>query len=240
MKLSYTIFNLGDSALTIDFGNRICEELNDKVIAIERWLAQHPFEGLKERVVSYSSLTIYYDPFVVKKHYHTEGPVYRWVEEKIRKAAELSSYGDTSNAVLHKIPVCYDSEYGFDLDRVSALCKLSKEEIINLHSSVVYRVYMIGFLPGFPYLGKIDSRLSIARKERPSLVAAGSVGVAGEQTGIYPFESPGGWNIIGKTPLSLFDANADKPVWLAPGDKVQFYAISGEQLSNWPIGELTN
>ena len=124
------------------------------------------------------------------------------------------------------IPVCYEGEYAPDLEAVARQKGLSPGEVIDLHCSIEYRIYMIGFLPGFPYMGKIDPRIEIPRKMRPVPVIAGGVGIAGMQTGIYPLNSPGGWQIIGRTPLHLFNRHADPPVALLTGDRVRFYPVS--------------
>jgi inhibitor of KinA len=132
-----------------------------------------------------------------------------------------------------RIPVCYEGEYAPDLEAVARDKGLSRKEVIDLHCSIPYRIYMIGFLPGFPYLGKIDPRLEIPRKVRPVPVIAGGVGIAGLQTGIYPQNSPGGWQIIGRTPIRLFDREADPPVMLLTGDQVVFYPVSTADFLCW-------
>jgi inhibitor of KinA len=125
--------------------------------------------------------------------------------------------------------VCYEGAYAPDLEDVARQQGLSVREVIELHCAGVYRVYMIGFLPGFPYLGAVDQRLEVPRKPRPVPVAAGGVGIAGKQTGIYPLNSPGGWSIIGRTPVRLFDSQTDPPVRLQTGDRVEFYPIPTEE-----------
>ena len=223
-----TTYTLGDSAVTAELGSGISEQLNEKVIAMQQWLAAHPFDGMKELVLAYSSLTVYYDLFMIKKKY--DPPViHEWVEEKLRESFEKSSESTGKHGELHHIPVCYEGEYANDLESMANLKQVTREKIIDLHTSKQYRVYMIGFLPGFPYMGEVDPQLIQARKLKPSLVKAGSVGIAGAQTGIYPFNSPGGWNIIGRTPINLFNAEMAQPVWLKPGDQVKFYAIGKEE-----------
>ena len=123
--------------------------------------------------------------------------------------------------------MCYDATFGLDLEELTSFYQLKKEEIIEMHSSAVYTVYMIGFVPGFPYLGGLAEKLIAPRKQNPrSAIAAGSVGIAGKQTGIYPLETPGGWQIIGRTPLKLFDVNRQQPSLLKAGDKIKFNSIS--------------
>jgi inhibitor of KinA len=136
-----------------------------------------------------------------------------------------------------RIPVCYEGDYAPDLSVAATRLGMTEQEVVDLHSAGVYRVFMIGFLPGFAYMGKLDERLQLPRKLQPVNVTAGGVGIAGVQTGIYPLNSPGGWHIIGRTPVALFDANADPPVNLRSGDHVQFYPVSSagfRQLSGRP------
>ncbi len=147
-------------------------------------------------------------------------------------------YDRIEDSHIVRIPVCYDERFGYDLDFISLAKQLAKDEIINLHVSRVYYVYMIGFLPGFSYMAAVDDKLVIARKPNPVPVIAGSVGIAGSQTGIYPLNSPGGWQIIGRTPLKkLFDEHADPPVLLKAGNRVQFYGITRQEFDNWKPAE---
>ena len=228
MTHKLTTYTLGDSAVTAQLGSGISEQLNEKVIAMQQWLAMHPFDGMKDLVLAYSTLTVYYDLFMIKKKYQPP-IVHKWVEEKLRESFEKSADSTSNHGELHHIPVCYEAEYASDLESIATLKQLTREKIIDLHTSKQYRVYMIGFLPGFPYMGEVDPQLIQARKLKPSPVKAGSVGIAGAQTGIYPFNSPGGWHIIGRTPVNLFNAEMDQPVWLKPGDQVRFYAIGKEE-----------
>jgi inhibitor of KinA len=181
---------------------------------------------MKELVVAYSSLTVYYDPFIIRKKYQPATIVSHWVNEKLQEAFRQSSIQESNSAKIHRIPVCYEEEFGIDLVQMTTRKKISIEKIIEWHTSKLYRVYMLGFMPGFPYMGEVEEQLATPRKQKPVIVEAGSVGIAGTQTGIYPFKSPGGWNIIGRTPVSLFNRNEQPCVWLQPGDQVQFYSIS--------------
>lgn len=236
MAESYQIYSLGDSAATIDMGNRISKELNDRAIAIREWLLKNSFPGLKDIVVAYSSVTVYYDPFLVVQTNKRKASAFEWICKKLEKAYEES--GDLLQANKPtgrnmRIPVCYDDEFGFDLQAVCLQRDLGRDELINYHLSRTYRVYMLGFLPGFVYMGEVDSRIASPRKKKPTTVQQGSVGIAGVQTGIYPFASPGGWHIIGRTPLQTFDANADPAVLLQMGDTVEFFQITREQFDQW-------
>jgi len=213
----YTIFPLGDNAVVLVFGNIIDEQINKLVHSIFYQLQNDPIPGMTEAVPGYSSLTIYYDVLFIRN--------------KLDKDLSTENIETGDPQVLIKIPVCYDKEYGTDLDFIALQNNIPVEEIIQLHSSATYRVYMLGFLPGFTYMGLVDERISSPRKQQPTPVEAGSVGIAGRQTGIYPFKSPGGWQIIGRTPWKLFDKGKVNPVLFKSGDHVQFYSITIEEFN---------
>ena len=228
-----SIFPLGDSAVTLELGHLIDEQLNRKALAIENWCRKHAFPGLKDVIVAYSSVTLFYDPVEVRgKMAGMEGNIYKYVCGLLKEAYEAAQAGETQQPEgtmpIIRVPVCYGGMFGPDLEEVSRVRQMTPENVIQLHCSVIYRVYMVGFLPGFPYLGKIDPGLQIGRKARPVPVVAGGVGIAGDQTGIYPVNSPGGWQIIGRTPFKLFDPAMKLPVKLAIGDQVEFYPVSEE------------
>ena len=231
--LFYSIFPLGDSAITIDLGNCIDEQRNIKALALHDWLQQHRFPGVQDIIMAYSSVSVFYDPaLVVASGVNGHHRVYNWLEGLLQRAwqeaGEAAGPADEerSGGNFFRIPVCYEGEYAPDLEYVAAQKGLTAKEVIDLHVAGIYRVYMVGFLPGFPYLGTVDRRLQLPRKPQPVNVIAGGVGIAGMQTGIYPLNSPGGWQIIGRTPVKLFDAQADPPIRLKAGDHVQFYPVS--------------
>jgi inhibitor of KinA len=231
---SYTIYPLGDSAATIDLGPAISPVLNDTALAMQDWIITHRFNGYKDCIAAYSSVTVWYNPLTVKKAYPTASTAFEWVKEQLEEAYRNSSPRFTeANDTIIKIPVCYNREFGTDIDAVLTTKGITEEELIQLHTSRVYRVYMIGFLPGFPYMAEVDENIRMPRKQEPVTVKKGSVGITGMQTGIYPFESQGGWQIIGRTPLSLFDATKQlKPSLLKAGDQVQCVAISKDSFEN--------
>jgi len=229
LSVNYTIFPLGDSAATIDLGNTINEFLNDKIIGMQQWMQAQPFAGQKDIIVAYSSLTVMFDPVLVRQHYHPSSTIFEWVRNRLLQAFEQAVVQPANHADIIRIPVCYTAAFAMDLDKMAAEKKMDKQEIIDLHTSVAYRVYTIGFLPGFSYMAEVHEKLITPRKPRPVPVAAGSVGIAGAQTGIYPLNSPGGWHIIGRTPVQQFDAGDKELVRLKVGDKVQFYAIGEEE-----------
>jgi inhibitor of KinA len=225
----YKIFPLGDAAITLDMGNSINEALNKKALAMQQWLLAHPFEGLKDCLVAYSSLTVQYNPVIVKKYYNLQTTVFDWVTDRLEQAFEKSVQAEQAVKEIIRIPVCYEGAYAPDLAELAQQKQLTEQEVVNIHTATIYNVYMIGFLPGFSYMGEVNERIAVPRKQHPTQVMAGSVGIAGSQTGIYPLNSPGGWQIVGRTPLRLFDPFVPEPVKLQTGDKVQFYLITEQE-----------
>lgn len=221
----YQISSLSDRAVLVSFGNVINEGIHQRVLALHQTLQQSAFAGFIESVPAYASLGVFYDAIKVKAiaEIAPEKFVADYLQQLIGK---LTTVQPALPGVI-KIPVCYDALFAPDIETLAALHRLSIPEVIHLHSSITYRVYMIGFLPGFAYMGTVDERLVTPRKTAPRPnVPAGSVGIAGAQTGIYPLDSPGGWQIIGRTPIPLFDRYRQQPSLLSPGDQVQFFAIN--------------
>jgi inhibitor of KinA len=212
------IESLGDTTILVRFGEVISRELNERVLALADDLDRHPIEAQRDVVPAFSSLAVIYDPLIRS---HSE------IEEELRtRVAGLTGTLERSPR-QHEIPVCYDPEVAPDLVHVAEHAGLAVDEVIAIHSAAVYRVYMIGFTPGFPYLGGLDPRLEMPRRSTPRVhVPAGSVAIGGAQTGIYPDTSPGGWWIIGCTPTPLFDPMNTPPSTLAPGDLVRFRPIT--------------
>lgn len=225
--MNHRIFPLSENAVTIDFGNKISTEINEKVIQLADLIERNKFDGLIEIVPAYSSLTIFYDISCVRRHY-TKFPnafsfVENFIESSLKKVEKLKV--KSRKPIL--IPVDYSLEFALDLEFVAQYANLSQEEVIKIHTSKIYRVFMIGFLPGFAYMGELDKRIAAPRRENPrTKIEKGSVGIAGKQTGIYPLESPGGWQIIGKTDLDLFIPNKKEISLLKTGDLVAFYDIN--------------
>lgn len=222
--MSYKIFSLGENALTIEFGNRISVELNNRVINLARFFEENPFSGYIEIVPAYASLSIFYDVSIVRRNF----PEYSTAFEAIKNLAEkalrnFDEYAEDVSRII-EIPVCFAAEFAPDLNFVASGNNLSPEKVVEIFLGKIYRVYMLGFLPGFAYMGEIDDRIAAPRKETPRLrVPKGSVGIAGRQTGIYSLESPGGWQIIGQTNTELFTPHAESPTFLRAGDWVRFY-----------------
>lgn len=215
---------LGEAAVLLDFGNVIDLTINRQVHDRCRYIDSHPFPGFIETVPAYASLAVFYDP--VKASAAAQGkPAYQWVCEQLTVAGPLPTSGSRGNHI--RIPVLYD---GPDLNTLAESRGLTVEEVVKLHSSVTYDAFMVGFLPGFAYLGEVDERIAVPRKASPrKSVPAGSVGIAGKQTGIYPMNSPGGWQLIGRTPLKMFDPQRPQPCLVQAGDRVQFEPITEQQ-----------
>ena len=215
------ILPAGDQALVVEFGQEISEELNRKVQILNQKITGRKIEGIVETVPTFRSLLVTYDPAVIGFQ------KLKQILEKIPADVDMS--GDQGHHVV-EIPVCYGGEFGEDLLDVAAHAGLSEEEVIRLHSEKEYNIYMLGFLPGFPYLGGLDPRLHTPRLANPrTKIPAGSVGIGGEQTGIYPLDSPGGWRLIGRTPLKLYDPDREEPFLYQAGDYIRFVPITREE-----------
>ncbi len=229
----FSLVHLGDQAVTLSLGNDLNPVHHQRIVAVRRWLQDHPFPGLLDIVIAYSSLTVVYDATPLNRLVGPNSCV-RYVEDVLRQAiTSAESVSDMAGEGAEMIiPVCYDEAFAPDLHVVCRISGLSPDDIVQIHTSRVYTVYMVGFLPGFPYLAEVDQRLRVGRKDTPVKVEAGSVGLAGVQTGIYPMTSPGGWQIIGRTPVSLFDANRQPCAILQPGDKVRFVSINRSEFDN--------
>lgn len=213
---------LGDQAVMIDFGDNIEREKIELILAWYDTLTSKPFPGLVEAVPAYTTLTIYYDPLVVG----SQAP-YETVKKILTglKTTVLTAGVNSKRSI--EIPVCYEHPFAPDLEYVANYNHLTVDDVIRLHSDRIYHVYFLGFSPGFPFLGEMSTKIVTPRRPSPRLkIPRGSVGIAGKQTGIYPQETPGGWQIIGRTPLSLFDVNDSPPTLLLPGDQVRFIPIS--------------
>ncbi len=222
----YKIYPLGESAVTIDFGNIISFEINDFVINLSNRIEKENFKGFIECVPAYSSLTVFYDVFEVRKNDDNFSSGFQFVENFIKKIIESLPKSKKSKSKTIEIPVSFDKDSALDLEFVAESNNLKRKEVIEIFLSKTYRVFMLGFLPGFAYMGELDGRIASPRKQTPrTKVPKGSVGIAGQQTGIYPLESPGGWQIIGKTETELFTPDKEKPTLFQTGDLVRFTEI---------------
>ncbi|WP_432748776.1 5-oxoprolinase subunit PxpB [Pectinatus frisingensis] len=231
-KLAYIIKPLGETGLIIIFGDEINPQIHKNVKNLSDYIDKHPFPGLCEYTISYTSVAVFYNPFTVKKHCVTskEKTAFTIVTGLIKNYIAAAVKMPQAKPHTVEIPVCYGDEYGPDIEFVANYNNLSCTDVINIHSQSTYLVYMIGFCPGFPYLGGMDERIATPRRKEPRLVIpAGSIGIAGKQTGGYPISTPGGWQLIGRTPLNLFDLKASSPSLLHSGDLVKFVPISPEE-----------
>ncbi len=217
MKKKFKCVPYGDTAVLVKFADRIDPKVNAMVFSLEKLILSEKIDGIVEMIPAYSSLTLFYDPKILS---------FSIVVEKLNELkAKYKNYSFSPS--FFEIPVVYGGKYGPDLQFIANYNHLSTEEVVKIHSSVEYTVYMLGFTPGFAYLGGMSKKIITPRLKNPRKnVPAGSIGIGGKQTGIYPIESPGGWRIIGLTPLKLFNMDKDPPVLFKPGDKVKFVPIS--------------
>jgi KipI family sensor histidine kinase inhibitor len=209
----------GDRALVVEFGDRIDRALSAAVLRLDAAVRAAGLEGVVETVPTFRSLTIYYDPILTG----------RAALERAVAGLLDRGQGTHRTARLWRVPVCYEGEFAPDLAEVAGLTGLAAGEVVALHSGTRFHVYMLGFLPGFPYMGDLPPALALPRRADPRVrVPAGSISIATTLTAIYPYESPGGWHLIGTTPIRLFDAARTPPALLAPGDAVLFQPIDPE------------
>jgi len=214
----------GDRGLVVEFGNIISETVNKKVRNLYLAIQKGHIKGINEMIPTYRSLLIHYNPIEIE------------IDNLIEKLMEIEKALDSIDLPkpgIIEIPTIYGGEFGEDLNFVSEHNGISVDEVIKIHSSVDYLIYMLGFTPGFPYLGGMSEKIETPRLKIPrTKIPAGSVGIAGKQTGIYPIESPGGWQLIGKTPIKLYDPNSQIPIILQAGDYIRFIPIEQEEYDN--------
>lgn len=215
------ILTAGDSALLIEFGKEINPETNRKITAIVQLMREQHIEGIVDVIPAFCSLLINYDPRVL---------CYEELKERMENLLKIETKTETTRKRIFEIPVCYGGEYGPDIDNIAEHAGLSVNEVIKIHSSKDYLIYMLGFLPGFTYLGGLDERIHTPRLASPRLtIRAGSVGIGGSQTGIYPLDSPGGWQLMGLTPVRTYDPERQTPILVEAGDYIRFIPIDEEE-----------
>jgi KipI family sensor histidine kinase inhibitor len=216
---------MGDHGLLLEFGDEISFEVNEKVRRMALAIQAEGIEGIIETVPAYRSLLILYNPLIFS---------IEELRKRLKRIEEGLQQTRFPDSKLKKIPVLYGGSFGPDLEEVAKYHHLSPKEVVRLHCSKPYFVYMIGFMPGFPYMGELPDGLVTPRLKTPRLsVPAGSVAIAQRQTGIYSMESPGGWQILGRTPVKLFDPEGDPPTLLQMGDLVQFYPMGEKEFESW-------
>ncbi|MEW9670358.1 5-oxoprolinase subunit PxpB [Ammoniphilus sp. 3BR4] len=226
--MSYRLYPLGEAAIVVQLGDSIQLETHNRVRALARFLDQHPVAGFIECVPAFTTVTVFYDPLFFAGQ-EQDSPYLR-VSKIVEGIMTKVQSGVEEDIRVMEIPVCYGGQLGPDLEFVAEHNGLTPKEVVDIHTAGDYLVYMIGFAPGFPYMGGMSERIAAPRRPSPRLaIPAGSVGIAGKQTGVYPIETPGGWQLIGQTPLSLFRPNDSSPSLLQAGDKVRFVSITEEE-----------
>lgn len=224
-KFKAKISQISETAALVEFGMEISEDINKKVRTFCTYLDEKPFYGMVEYVPAFTSVSVIYNPLDMK----SESP-YEVVKTILDNIISKLDFSLADQEHIVEIPVCYGGEFGQDIEQVAEINNITVDEVIKIHSEGKYLVYMIGFAPGFPYLGGMSEKIAAPRRESPrTAIPAGSVGIAGMQTGVYPIETPGGWQLIGKTPLELFDLKRNSKSLLKAGDIVKFYPISYEE-----------
>lgn len=218
MTFKPNIVPLGDSALLVQLGDEIDFTINQCVHTLAALIHTFPLAGVIETVPAYATLLVHYDPLVL-----TEAEIRKWIREKL----DLMRDANARKLRQFEVPVQYGGEYGVDLKSIADYHHLSVDDVIRIHSEKTYTIFMMGFTPGFPYMGKLDDAIVTPRLETPrTRVPAGTVAIAGSQTGIYPIDSPGGWRLIGHTSLRLFEPELESPFLFSPGDEVRFVHVT--------------
>ena len=222
---TFRIVPAGESALIVEFDERIDPAINARAIACARTAEAARIAGVLDVVPTYRSVAVYFDPL------RTDGDA---LLATLEDAAGRPQPESTATREPVRIPVCYGGDLGPDLAGVAAFAGLAESDVVSAHCAATYRVFMLGFVPGFAYLGIVDARIAMPRHATPRVrVPAGSVGIAGVQTGVYSAETPGGWQLIGRTPLKPFDPSRDQPFLMQAGDAVQFYPIDRAEYERW-------
>ncbi len=217
MSKEFEIRLAGDCAVSLVFGDEISEQVNNRVSSLRKIIESDALNGITGCIPTYRALLIRYNPLALR---------YADLVAYLEDCAHRMEGGTASSAMVYVIPVYYGDAYGPDLENVMSVNGLTGAEVIDIHTSADYRIYMLGFTPGFPYLGGMDERIATPRLKQPrTKISAGSVGIAGSQTGIYPIDSPGGWQIIGRTPLKLFDMTSKSPFLLEAGNYIRFKTV---------------
>lgn len=218
--MDYSFLQCGEGALTVHLGDGIDPAINRRVTALQGAIGSAGLRGITDLIPAYADLTVCYDCTVISA---------KALQRQLRRLLDSLSVAGQDRRRVFRLPVCYGGDYGPDLDFVCHHSGLSAQEVIALHSAPDYLIYMLGFLPGFAYLGGLDDRIKTPRLQNPrTKIHAGAVGIGGEQTGIYPLSSPGGWRLIGTTPVKPYDPERDEPILYSAGDYIRFVPIDKE------------
>ncbi len=231
MSSEVQVVAAGDTVFLVEYANRLDTSINERVVALWHTLDEMRIPGVRDLVPAYRSLGVYFDPL--------RTDVDRLLS-LLESAAAAPWTAPEAPVDVIRVRVCYDGELGPDLEAVAAMADLSVDAVIKAHTAPVYRVFMLGFTPGFAYMGPVDPRIAASRRDTPRVkVPAGSVGIAGPQTGIYPSETPGGWMLVGRTPVRPFDPSRTPVFLFKAGDRVRFDAISREEYERLAATEVT-
>lgn len=211
----------GDTSLLVEFGQEISPEINRKISTTVQLMREQHMEGVVDVIPTFCSLLINYDPRVIS---------YEQLKTRMQELVKLDIKSEAGKKRIFEIPVCYGGVYGPDIENIAKHAGLTVEEVIKIHTSTDYLIYMLGFLPGFCYLGGLDERIHTPRLANPRLkISAGSVGIGGSQTGIYPMDSPGGWQLMGMTPVKTYDPNREVPILVEAGDYIRFVPVDEQE-----------
>ncbi len=211
------ILTEGDSSILLVFKQEISPDINGKITGFVHLLKEQQIEGVIDMIPAFASLLINYDPRMIR---------YEELKERLENLLKLEVEEQQKLKKVFEIPVCYGGEYGPDIDAIAEHAGLTTKEVIDIHTSKDYLIYMLGFLPGFSYLGGLDERIHTPRLANPRIrIPAGSVGIGGSQTGIYPLDSPGGWQLLGLTPVKTYDPKREKPILFEAGDYIRFVPV---------------
>lgn len=211
----------GDTSLLVEFGQEISPEINRKISTTVQLMREQHMEGVVDVIPTFCSLLINYDPRVIS---------YEQLKTRMQELVKLDIKSEAGKKRIFEIPVCYGGVYGPDIENIAKHAGLTVEEVIKIHTSADYLIYMLGFLPGFCYLGGLDERIHTPRLANPRLkISAGSVGIGGSQTGIYPMDSPGGWQLMGMTPVKTYDPNREVPILVEAGDYIRFVPVDEQE-----------
>jgi len=215
------VMPVGDQALVVEFGKTIDEETNKLVLGLADYLRSQQIKGVIEILPTYRSLMVFYDDTIT---------TFWSIKNRIGHFKASEQAGTNSIARKIMVPCCYEREFGLDLGDMESYLNLSRQEIINIHSETLYKIYMLGFLPGFVYLGGLNEKIHMPRLSTPrTLIPERSVGIGGNQTGVYPLASPGGWRLIGRTPVDFYNPARKDPILCRAGDYIKFYPIKSEE-----------
>lgn len=221
MQNKIKLLTAGDSSILLQFGNTIDPAINRKISATVQLMREQHINGVTDVIPAFCSLLINYDPRVIS---------YEQIKRRMEALVKIDVSAGVTRKRVFEIPVCYGGEFGPDIQNIADHAGLSVEEVIQIHTSRDYLIYMLGFLPGFTYLGGLDERIHTPRLANPRIrIPAGSVGIGGSQTGIYPMDSPGGWQLMGLTPVKTYDPDREVPILVEAGDYIRFVAIDEDE-----------